>query len=702
MGALNRSTVIQVSHFMKTLQYLARKNGNNGVVKYLKVCHVMLMQSLPGSQLHHNPREIGKVAVARSRDGLPRVIPAVARQRIRQGHQPTIRLWLTLFGIYRILPAKGTVDYSTITQPGVEIPRRFWTQFLAFLPWFVSQLEIFFEDKLLGVGFKLLKAPEVYANTSASSDSSASGARSSFGARISSARFWVNGWGSSLYQYLVKIGQADRTNTFWEILRATASTTRNSQDYSASFQGHNCSGRLSVKVEAAGKHRVFAIVDYWTQATLRPLHDLLCSILKRIPQDGTFDQIRPLRELLDRVSVDQKIYSFDLTAATDRLALSLQESLLGVIFDREFATLWADLLVGRPYFCQVRPKKTDPEWIKYAVGQPIGAYSSWAILALTHHALVQFCWFSLGMRTWFSDYAILGDDVVIANDKVAQRYRAVCRIIGLNIGLAKSLIAVNRTCEFAKRLFFRGVDVSGVPMNLWNAAASSAGVALALVQRITVVVPQTFANVSIALGAGYKASSSFGAAWKNIPRRLQVLAVLFTHPLSRVSFARSSWLEWLLQTGPTLPVEGLDKMSQFTPWATSLLNEMVLPLISKLEDVQQDLFWRNPTDIAARLLDSKVNSEVVRLTESFEKMEAALKHLQKLDIKFITHQSSAIFSQVSAVMDRICELSRPSYMAQGLVRPDPPIVNTMEVFRTWTAIRRRVGLSKQTPSRPSN
>jgi len=499
---------------------------------------------------------------------------------------------------------------------------------------------------------------------------------------------------------LAKVGQADKTNTFWEILLQTAAAPVNPDDFASGFQGHNCSGRLSVKVEPAGKHRVFALVDFWTQATLRPLHDYLMGILRCIPQDGTFDQVKPLKDLLARVSKDQRIYSFDLSAATDRLAVSIQESVIGILFDREFASLWVSLLVDRPYFCQVLPRKDSPKWVRYAVGQPIGAYSSWAMLALTHHALIQFCWFSIGFRSWFPDYAILGDDVVIANDKVARRYRAICKIIGLGIGLSKSLIAVNKTCEFAKRLFFKGIDVSGVPMNLWHASASSAGVALALLQRVTAVTPQTFANVAIPLGAGYKTASTFGTAWNKIPRRLKVLAVLFSHPLSRTCFARSNWLEWLLQRGPTLPVEGLDKISQFTPWATSLLNEMVLPALKKLEDIQQDLFWRNPTDIAGRLLDSKVNGKIVQLTESFERCEASLKHLQSLNIKFMTHQSSAIFQQISAVMDRIEEVPSTSRYAAFMVQKDPPIVHTMEVFKTWSRVRARVGLSEGSASRP--
>lgn len=32
-------------------------------------------------------------------------------------------------------------------------------------------------------------------------------------------------------------------------------------------------GQLSTKKEAAGKIRVFALVDIWTQSVLKPLHD---------------------------------------------------------------------------------------------------------------------------------------------------------------------------------------------------------------------------------------------------------------------------------------------------------------------------------------------------------------------------------------------------------------------------------------------
>jgi len=33
----------------------------------------------------------------------------------------------------------------------------------------------------------------------------------------------------------------------------------------------------------------------------------------------------------------------------------------------------------------------DKETVFYRTGQPMGAYSSWAVFALTHHLLIRYC-----------------------------------------------------------------------------------------------------------------------------------------------------------------------------------------------------------------------------------------------------------------------------------------------------------------------
>lgn len=91
-------------------------------------------------------------------------------------------------------------------------------------------------------------------------------------------------------------------------------------------------GKLSEKEEAAGKVRVFAITDAITQSVLAPIHDAIFLVLKALPMDGTFDQDRPLKRLMslheEGALAGQTFYSYDLSAATDRLPIALQVQVL--------------------------------------------------------------------------------------------------------------------------------------------------------------------------------------------------------------------------------------------------------------------------------------------------------------------------------------------------------------------------------------
>lgn len=104
-----------------------------------------------------------------------------------------------------------------------------------------------------------------------------------------------------------------------------------------------------------------------------------------------------------------------MSAATDRLPIETQVQVLSQFLPREVAEAWAKVLVGRDWWFA-------GETYRYAVGQPMGALSSWGMLALTHHLLVQLAAFRVGKTTWFEDYALLGDDIVIADRAVAESY----------------------------------------------------------------------------------------------------------------------------------------------------------------------------------------------------------------------------------------------------------------------------------------
>jgi len=110
------------------------------------------------------------------------------------------------------------------------------------------------------------------------------------------------------------------------------------------------------------------------------------------------------------------------------------------------AYAWRYLLTSRSYFHEKAGS------LRYSVGQPIGALSSWAILALTHHVIIQVAAYRTGYQGWYPFYAFLGDDVVILGTRVAEEYLSIMRYLGVPINLGKSISSDKGLLEFAKRV----------------------------------------------------------------------------------------------------------------------------------------------------------------------------------------------------------------------------------------------------------
>jgi hypothetical protein len=329
-------------------------------------------------------------------------------------------------------------------------------------------------------------------------------------------------------------------------------------------------GRLSV-VEEPGKMRVVAMVDCFTQWLLYPLHRFIFDeVLKVIPEDGTFDHVAPVKKLIGRLRASGATYvaSFDLSAATDRIPVRLQEIILSQFTTLEFASLWRKLLVDRSYRLPSQWLKTHGEKkigkdVKYAVGQPMGAYSSWAMLALVHHALIQFAAKRAGWKRWFSEYGVLGDDVVIGNHLVANQYVRLMEEIGVEIGFSKSIVSKNLCLEFAKRFFYNGEEVT--PLPLVGAACSWLGpsavpeVVKATKER-TSNTPTLYA-IARSLGFGFKAASGAATSrFAKLPRSLRSTLLLLRQP-NGVQPTANLW-EWMrLRSWNTVvsPKEGWSK-----------------------------------------------------------------------------------------------------------------------------------------------
>jgi hypothetical protein len=209
-------------------------------------------------------------------------------------------------------------------------------------------------------------------------------------------------------------------------------------------------GRLAIVEEARQKARVVGITDWWSQILLKPLHDYLSHILKNIPEDGTFNQSGPINKLFFNTNILGKlvdpINSVDLSNATDRLPVNLQADILNSLgIDGD---LWKALL-ARDYYVPHLDKT-----VRYAVGQPMGAYSSFNMLALSNHIINQIA-LLLGDVKYVpgtGQYAVLGDDVAIKVTSASLSYKQILNDLGVETNPIKGFSG--NVVEFAKRIYF--------------------------------------------------------------------------------------------------------------------------------------------------------------------------------------------------------------------------------------------------------
>lgn len=86
-------------------------------------------------------------------------------------------------------------------------------------------------------------------------------------------------------------------------------------------------------------------------------------------------------------------------------------------------------------------------------------------------------------RPIFTDYAVLGDDIVIANGSVARSYLQVMAEIGVKISIAKSLVSRSGHLEFAKRFLHSGENIGPLPYSEVIAACGSISAKVELVRK---------------------------------------------------------------------------------------------------------------------------------------------------------------------------------------------------------------------------
>jgi hypothetical protein len=429
-----------VSIFFDRVSKIHRSRGKVGLGMYLKESQRCLLQYLAKT-----PQRSSSVGLVK---GLPSILPGVIRKGILEGNMAAIRTALTLIGFVRTVYHKGVIKTSNITDPTTWDPsqskrNRMMKEVRLALKWL--RVRAFVAPKVPVLGVKSNRqGPNGHATLAAHWDA-----------------FALQGsilWGS--FQELCQLLGSQHLIPRVEALASVTAAVVNELPFLTSVLPlHFASlGKLGVKDEPCGKKRVFAISDYWTQTVCKPLHDYLMKVLRALPMDGTWDQGAASDQVAKWTATNQKLYCFDLSAATDRFPGGFIAMVLSVLIGDRAAALWLHLLTARDYWYKGAA-------YRYSAGQPMGTLSSWAGFALAHHVVVQIAAMRAGYDKLFQNYVLLGDDIVIADDDVAEEYRDLMTWFQVSINDSKSLVGVG-VAEFAKRHFLRGQEVSGMPGSL--------------------------------------------------------------------------------------------------------------------------------------------------------------------------------------------------------------------------------------------
>jgi hypothetical protein len=204
-----------------------------------------------------------------------------------------------------------------------------------------------------------------------------------------------------------------------------------------------------------GKTREVAVFDYYSQAALLPLHNFLMRRLSLIDQDCTLNQTKHFRTIVP--DIGSSYHSIDLTAFTDRFPISVNYKILSIWFGESFAKGWMQLMVYTPFRYAGRD-------IYYMTGNPMGGYSSWASTSLAHHFLVFLACHKAGRKWRKCPYMLLGDDLVIGNDRVAKAYLEILDEWGIDFSPSKTHVS-EYGFEFAKQIRLHGENVSPFPLS---------------------------------------------------------------------------------------------------------------------------------------------------------------------------------------------------------------------------------------------
>jgi len=199
--------------------------------------------------------------------------------------------------------------------------------------------------------------------------------------------------------------------------------------------GKYAAGHISFLQESGCKARVVAVPNAWIQWIMEPLARYLESIIRSDPNSVVYRQNDGAHFLRKALEAGEDVWCFDLSSATDRFPLPLQEAVLRGMGLTVYADAFHSIArEGRWRFDSIT-------WVSYGAGQPMGMYGSFQLFHLTHVLLIRYLGFTLGIEreTLDKSFLVCGDDVLIFHQGLASKYEYTLSILGVEVSDAKTI-----------------------------------------------------------------------------------------------------------------------------------------------------------------------------------------------------------------------------------------------------------------------
>jgi len=243
----------------------------------------------------------------------------------------------------------------------------------------------------------------------------------------------------------------------WKIMSAVLDEYIGSQVARAADPQLDVIGEIHMSQEPGYKLRHFGAPNIWLQQCLMPLKKGLQVLLQKLPWDGTYNQQVADEHILTRLREGKTVHCFDLSDATNVFPLELQVVMMRQALSKDFAPLI-------DFFETVSqmPWRYNGQAITWARGQVLGLGPSFMMFAATHGMLLA----SLNQGQHDDKFFVIGDDVVILDDELAEAYADALVDLDLPFSPLKTLRS-NRIAEFAGFVFttdgkFQSVKWKGI------------------------------------------------------------------------------------------------------------------------------------------------------------------------------------------------------------------------------------------------